>query len=246
MCIRDRHERRVVSDVAALLPPLVQLEFDGRYAAMLSHEPKNYALLTYDGRLLLRGVAFRSSRAEPFGEAFLRRAIGCLLEGEGDVTGVRDAYLDTIRALRARELTTREVSSRVRLTKTPQEYSEVRDTRRELPYEAMITSGRTTWSAGQKVRVYRTKNGQGGVVPERDEDDGDGASGARVDPRDYDVDHYVRVLRDTFAARLVRAFTPDDFAVVFADPDQLTLFNPSIATIRSVLTPTEAAPSGAS
>ena len=31
----------------ALLPPRVELEFDGRYAAMLSHEPKNYALLPY-------------------------------------------------------------------------------------------------------------------------------------------------------------------------------------------------------
>jgi DNA polymerase elongation subunit (family B) len=236
----EADERRVVSDVAALLPPLVQLEFDGRYAAMLSHEPKNYALLTYDGRLLLRGVAFRSSRAEPFGEAFLRRAILCLLEG--DITGVRDAYLDTIHALRRRDLTTRDVSSRVRLTKTPAEYQEVRDTRRELPYEAMIAAGRTTWTAGARVRVYRTKNGQGGVGPERDADD-DGANGVRVDPRDYDVDHYVRLLRDTFAARLVRAFTPDDFAVVFADPDQLTLFNPSLATIRSVLTPMEVEPS---
>ena len=71
----EADERRVVAEVAALLPPLVQLEFDGRYAAMLSHEPKNYALLGYDGSLLLRGVAFRSSRAEPFGEAFLRQAI---------------------------------------------------------------------------------------------------------------------------------------------------------------------------
>jgi DNA polymerase, archaea type len=209
----------------------------------LSHEPKNYALLTYDGRLLLRGVAFRSSRAEPFGEAFLRRAIFCLLEG--DIPGVREAYLDTIHALRRRELTTREVSSRVRLTKSPQDYQESRDTRRELTYEAMLASGRTTWSTGARVRVYRTKNGQGGVVPERDEDDA-ATSAARVDPRDYDVDHYVRLLRDTFAARLVRAFTPDDFAVVFADPDQLTLFNPSLATIRSVLTPTEAAPSTSS
>jgi hypothetical protein len=164
---------------------------------------------------------------------------------EGDITGVRDAYLDTIRALRARELTTREVSSRVRLTKTPQEYQEVRDTRRELTYEAMLASGRASWSVGARVRVYRTKNGQGGVVPERDEED-DAQSGARVDPRDYDVDHYVRLLRDTFTARLVRAFTPDDFAVVFADPDQLTLFNPSIATIRSVLTPTEPTPSAPS
>ena len=47
----EQDERRVVAEVAALLPPLVQLEFEGRYAAMLSHEPKNYALLAYDGTL---------------------------------------------------------------------------------------------------------------------------------------------------------------------------------------------------
>ena len=77
----EADERRVVAEVAALLPPLVQLEFEGRYAAMLSHEPKNYALLGYDGSLLLRGVAFRSSRAEPFGEAFLRRSIAPVARG---------------------------------------------------------------------------------------------------------------------------------------------------------------------
>ena len=38
----EADERRVVAEVGALLPPLVQLEFEGRYAAMLSHEPKNY------------------------------------------------------------------------------------------------------------------------------------------------------------------------------------------------------------
>ena len=83
-----------MAEVAALLPPLVKLEFEGRYAAMLSHEPKNYALLTYDGKLLLRGVAFRSSRAEPFGEAFLRRAVACLLRD--DVPGVRAVYVETL------------------------------------------------------------------------------------------------------------------------------------------------------
>ena len=58
----EEDERTVVASVGALLPPLVQLEFEGRYAAMLSHEPKNYALLAYAGSLLLRGVAFRSIR----------------------------------------------------------------------------------------------------------------------------------------------------------------------------------------
>ena len=56
--------RRVVAEVAAMLAPRVQLEFEGRYTAMLSHEPNNDALLRYDGSLILHGVAFRSSRAE--------------------------------------------------------------------------------------------------------------------------------------------------------------------------------------
>lgn len=227
----ESDERRIVSEVAALLPPLVNLEFEGRYAAMLSHEPKNYALLTYDNRLLLRGVAFRSSRAEPFGEAFLRRAIRCLLTG--DVPGVRQAYLDSVFALRRRALPTYEVSSRVRLTKSPEEYDSVRDTRRELTYEAMLSSGRSTWKVGERVRVYRTARGSGGVVPEPDDESQ--ATAGWVDTRDYDIDHYVRVLRDIYASRLERAFTPDDHATVFSDPEQPSLFARNIESIRAIL-----------
>jgi DNA polymerase I len=225
----EADERRVVSEVAALLPPLVQLEFDGRYAAMLSHEPKNYALLAYDGTLTLRGVAFRSSRAEPFGEAFLRRALKHLLRD--DVPGVRDTYLEAFEALRRRELPTYDVSSRVRLTKTPAKYLETRGKRREVSYEAMLSTGRTHWSVGDRVRVYRTKGGSFSVVPEK----GDIGS-EHIDRRDYDVDHYSRVLRDTFAARLARAFTPGDFSAVFGSPDQLSLFAPPMESIHPILT----------
>jgi DNA polymerase elongation subunit (family B) len=227
----EADERRVVAEVAALLPPLVQLEFEGRYAAMLSHEPKNYALLGYDGMLLLRGVAFRSSRAEPFGEAFLRRSIARLLAG--DVGGVRDIYVATLDSLRRRELPVYDVSSRVRLTKTPAQYFDSRDTRRELPYEAMLASGRTTWSAGGRIRVYRTRSGAGGVIEEGEDDS---VAVEMADRRDYDVEHYARLLRDTFAARLERAFTPDGFETVFADPDQLSLFALPVASIGTVLT----------
>ena len=185
-------------------------------------------MLGYDGTLTLRGVAFRSSRAEPFGDAFLRRAVKRLLMG--DVSGVREAYVETLDALRRRELSTHDVSSRVRLTKTPAEYSETRDARRELTYEAVFASGRTTWSVGDRVRVYRTQSGSGGVVAEADD-----AGSEHADRRDYDVDHYARVLRDTYASRLARAFTAGDFATVFADPDQFSLFTPSIAAVRSVL-----------
>ena len=227
----EADERRVVAEVAALLPPLVQLEFEGRYAAMLSHEPKNYALLSHDGQLVLRGVAFRSSRAEPFGDAFLRRAIRALLEG--DIARVRAEYVHTAAALRERRLSTFDVSSRVRLTKSPPAYFAIRDTRRELTYEALLASGRTTWSIGDRVRVYRTATGYGGVVEERDA----GEPSAAPDRRDYDVEHYLRVLRESYASRLARAFTPEDFAAVFADPEQPSLWVPALGGVRAVLTP---------
>ncbi len=227
----EADERRVVDEVAALLPPLVSLEFEGRYAAMLSHEPKNYALLTFDGQLLLRGVAFRSSRAEPFGETFLRRAVGALLRG--DIEGVRFAFVDTVFALRNRTLSTRDVTSRVRLTKTAATYAASRASRRELAYEALLASGRTAWSVGERVRVYRTAGGAGGVVAERDDDE----LAAAADPRDYDADHYVRVLRTNYAARLARAFTPEDFGAVFADPEQPSLWSGSLDDVRAILTP---------
>ncbi|WP_224368475.1 ribonuclease H-like domain-containing protein [Hyalangium versicolor] len=227
----EADERRVVSEVAALLPPRVHLEFDGRYAAMLSHEPKNYALQPYEGPLVLRGVAFRSSRAEPFGENFLRRALRCLLAG--DIPGVQKTYVDTVMALRRRALPTAEVSSQVRLTKPPEQYLAARGRRRELPYEAALASGRTKWAPGEHVRVYRATGGRSGLLPDPEtEANVDPAS----DPRDYDVEYYVRLLRDTFAARLVRALTPEDFATVFADPGQPSLFAPTLEHSRPVLT----------
>jgi DNA polymerase, archaea type len=209
-----------VNDVAALLPPLVQLEFEGRYRAMLSHEPKNYALLHYDGTLVLKGVAFRSSRAEPFGQAFLRRAITALLNT--DLAGVRDAWVETVLALRRRELATHDVSSRVRLTKSPERYQALREHRREAMYEALLASGRSDWSVGDKVRVYRSRAGWTLL----DED---------ADLRDYDVEHYVRGLRANYASRVARALTAEDFASLFADPEQPSLFEPDYAKIRPVL-----------
>ena len=222
----DADERRVVAEVGALLPARVLLEFEGRYAAMLSHEPKNYALLGYDGHLTLRGVAFRSSRSEPFGERFLRDAIARLLVG--DVAGVREVYVATIAALRSRALPTHDVSSRVRLTKSPEEYFETRARRRELAYEALLASGRRHWRPGERIRVYRKAQGEAGMLASEDEE-------LAADPRDYDVECYVRLLRSTYAERLARAFTPHDFAVVFADADQLTLFAPALQAIRPIL-----------
>jgi DNA polymerase, archaea type len=121
------------------------------------------------------------------------------------------------------------VSSLVRLTKTPEQYLASRDSRRELPYEAMLASGRKSWKTGDRIRVYRTKIGQAGLIEDSDDAVEEG------DRRDYDIDYYARLLRETFAIRLARALTPADYEAVFADPEQMSLFAPPLETIRTIL-----------
>ena len=217
----EADERRVVAEVADLLPPLVRLEFEGRYAAMLSHEPKNYALLAYDGELILRGVAFRSIRFEPFGATFLRQSIRCLLEG--DIPGIRATYVALVVALEQRHLPAADTAIQVRLTKSSKQYLAARGTRREAPYEAMLTNGRQEWQRGEKITFYRTSKGQYALL-------------AAYDRHDYDGAYYARLLRETYAARLARAFTADDWATLFAAPAQPSLFATPLEAIQPILT----------
>jgi hypothetical protein len=151
---------------------------------------------------------------------------------------VRKAYTDTIVALRRRALPTFDVTARVRLTKTPAEYMSRRNERRELPYEAVLRSGRTEWTVGERVRVYRNTGGEAALFLEDDADDDPSAArdGAAPDAREYDGEYYARALRETFAARLSRALTPEAFASLFADPDRPSLFDVPAASLTPILT----------
>lgn len=210
-------ERALVAAVAAELPAGITLEYEGRYAAMYSHEVKNYALLTYDDKLVLRGVAMRSSRSEPFGERFLREALRLAMLG--DTPGLRAHFLACVDQLRERRLAAADVASRVRLTKSPEQYRAGKQ--REGQYEALLNSGRGSWEPGERIRFYRAAGGRFAWLP-------DGEQGAN----DYDAEHYVRVLVENYAARLQKAFAPDQFAQIFRLDAQLGLFDQEIAAIQ--------------
>jgi hypothetical protein len=128
----------------------------------------------------------------------------------------------------------------VRLTKTPQQYGATRNLRQELPYEALLASGRDHWLAGERVYVYRRSQGRPGLWQQQPKDETELSSEGEIaaesaDPRDYDVEHYVRILRDGFASRLARGLTPEDYEAVVADPDRPTLFARSLAKSRPLL-----------
>jgi DNA polymerase I len=89
---------------------------------------------------------------------------------------------------------------------------------------------------GERVRVYRATGRRAGLLPGT-RTTATGGTFGDADPRDYDGEHYVRVLRETYAARLERAFAPGDAAALFGDPTQLDLFARPASRIRPVLRP---------
>jgi DNA polymerase elongation subunit (family B) len=214
-------ESSLVEKVGNTLPDGMDLDFDGSFAAMYSHEIKNYALLSHDGVLTVRGAAFRSSRLEPFAQAWLSHTLELLLVG--NIPAIRDAYLAQRQAIRDRELGLSDVLSLEKLTKTPAEYSA--STRLEPKYEAMRLAGRTAWSAGDRVGLYRAQDQTWRL-----------ADAPQAESAPYNAAHYLDVL-DKMAQRFSKAFSEADFAAIFRPPEQPALFDPPLENIRARLQP---------
>ncbi len=221
--VNESAARGLVQAISETLPDGINLEFDAMYAAMLSHDLKNYALLDSAGKLTLRGVAFRSVRFEPFGARFLESAIRAILEN--DLLRVRDCYLETLHGLRARAFKARDVVVISKLKKPHAKYLESREKLREAAYEAALQTGKP-WLPGERIRWYRAASG-GLVALSSDPDSGNPLE----DATDYDVGHYIALFERTFVKRLEHAFSPEVFAQVFRSQAQENLFDSRLESL---------------
>src|SRR6202035_4248512 len=96
-----------------------------------------------------------------------------------------------------------------------------------LPDENEEASVQSNWEAGaeqteQEARVGTA--GQDAVATPRE-------SLVRHEHRDYDVEHYLQVLVTSYAARLRKAFAPEDFEQLFRLDGQSGLFDRPIESI---------------
>lgn len=73
--------------VAKIMPPGIELEYDGRYDAMFCYKAKNYALAA-GGEITLRGSALRSRGIEPFlkrlGDRLIAHVLGVSAESPAE------------------------------------------------------------------------------------------------------------------------------------------------------------------
>src|SRR5262249_44743466 len=84
--------------LAKELPPGIQVEFDEQFAAMFSYKAKNYALLTNDGEVVIKGGALKSRGLEKFQRVFLEEMIKLIMQGQPDaIPGLRDQFERQIR-----------------------------------------------------------------------------------------------------------------------------------------------------
>ncbi|MFL5705475.1 MAG: DNA polymerase, partial [Ktedonobacteraceae bacterium] len=101
--------------------------------------------------------------------------------------------------------------------------------------------GRTNWYPGERVRFYRARGKSYVWLPEENIEasiNQPWEPEAKTDKtntqhrQDYDVEHYLQVLVTSYAARLRKAFLPDDFEQLFRLDGQSGLFDRPIEHIQ--------------
>jgi DNA polymerase elongation subunit (family B) len=80
------------------LPPGIEVEFDEQFEAMFSYKAKNYALLTREGEVIIKGGALKSRGLEKFQRVFLEEMIKLLMQGKPEaIAALREDFQKKIR-----------------------------------------------------------------------------------------------------------------------------------------------------
>jgi DNA polymerase I len=143
-------------ELAATLPAGIEVEFDARYAAMFSYKAKNYALLSEDGKLSIKGAALKSRGLEKFQRVFIERAVRALCEGKPEV--IPSMHAEFAKALRERSWEPEMLAKTEALQDSLEAYQKKIATssrNRSAAFELALKSGRKM-QAGDRVSYYIT------------------------------------------------------------------------------------------
>ncbi len=191
-------EEALRQGLEAALPCGIDVELDAKFPAMFSYKAKNYALLTPEGELIIRGGALRSRGLEKFQRNFLEEMIKLLLQGKGE--GVAALHADFERKIRGREWPIELLMKTDTLQDSLGQYArkiEGSSRNRAAAYELASRSGRN-FQPGDQVSYYITGVKKNVSAYENSKL----ATEWREESRDENVEYYVAKLND-----LVKKFT---------------------------------------
>ena len=184
--------------LAEILPPGIEVEFDEQFEAMFSYKAKNYALLTRDGEVIIKGGALKSRGLEKFQRVFLEEMIKLIMEGKPE--GINDLRTDFERKIREREMPIAWLMKTDTLQDSLEKYRQkiAGSTRnRAAAYELALASGRD-YKPGEQISYYITGTTKKVAAYEN------AKLASAFDPqnRDENIDYYIAKLDE-----LVKKFT---------------------------------------
>src|SRR5881409_3389334 len=179
-------------NLAKELPPGIDVEIDEQFDAMFSYKAKNYALLTNDGDVIIKGGALKSRGLEKFQRVFLEEMIRLIMQGKPEAVG--DLRNQFERKIRNREWKIDMLMKTDTLQDSLDKYrakiaGSVRN--RAAAYELALASGRN-YKPGDQVSYYIKATPK--KVPAYEA----AKPASEFDPenRDENVDYYVAKLDD--------------------------------------------------
>ena len=186
------------SGLAKELPPGIEVEFDEQFDAMFSYKAKNYALLTRDGDVIVKGGALKSRGLEKFQRVFLKEMIKLLMQGKPEaISQLREEFEGKIRD---REWNIDMLMKTDTLQDSLEKYrAKIAGSARNraAAYELALASGRN-YKPGDQISYYITGAGKKLAAYEN------AKLASTFDPqnRDENIDYYIAKLDD-----LMKKFT---------------------------------------
>src|SRR6266436_6278727 len=136
------------------LPEGIEIDFDEQFDAMFSYKAKNYALLTKDGDVVIKGGALKSRGLEKFQRVFLEEMIKMIMQGKAEA--IADLRSEFERKIRNREWKIEMLMKTDTLQDSLDKYrakiaGSVRN--RAAAYELALASGRN-YRPGDQIGYY--------------------------------------------------------------------------------------------
>lgn len=152
----EQAEKNFVGNLSTILPPGINLGFSGRYKKILSYKKKNYALLQYDNRVIIRGSSLIARSLERFGRTYIQQAIDFILNDK--FNELHRLYSELDKSIREHGLDVRDFLKSESLKDSLSQYQEdITEGRRNRAavYEVALKSNRP-YRIGDKVSYYIT------------------------------------------------------------------------------------------
>ncbi len=230
----EEDERKLVNEVSQLMPEGINIGYDGRFKKMISYMKKNYALLTYEGVMTLKGSSLTSRSGEKFGRDFVRRGFETLLTE--DVEGLHHLYTEYKNKILNHKLDVSEFSKTETLKSSLTQYlDDVKSGKRSksITYEIAIKSGMSIVK-GDKITYYVS----GGSNATSSWDKGKLASEWHQEKPDENTQFYLKRL-DEYCQKFLPFFKPQDYSMIFST-DTLFTFSPDGIELQKEIRNTEA------